>query len=278
MEIRYLGTSAAEGCPALFCKCNFCESLRHSNQIESFRTRSQVLINHDLLVDFPPDTYLHFLRDISLDLSSVRHVLITHSHEDHFYPEDILTHCDCFSGTVHETLHLYGNETVYNRFLNCLDAAPAAYHAKQYLCPHLLKPFVTVSVGGYKITPVLADHDPAELCYLYIIEQSGKTILYGNDTGIQICNKTWEYLGKFHYDLVSMDCTACTTSVTRGHMGIPNNLQFAERLKKLGCITSATRFILTHFSHHYALPQEQLEDLAALHGWMVAYDGKCVRI
>ncbi len=244
MQIKYLGTAAAEGCPALFCKCNFCESLRRSNRSEWFRTRSQVLINHDLLVDFPPDTYLHFLRDVSLDLSAVRHVLITHSHEDHFYPE----------------------------------AAPSYYHAKQYLCPHLLEPFVTVSVGDYKITPVLADHDPAELCYLYVIEQNGKTVLYGNDTGIQLCSKTWEYLEKFHYDLVSMDCTSCTTAAARGHMGIPNNLQFVERLKKLGCTTSATQFILTHFSHHYALTQEQLEDLAALHGWMVAYDGKCVRL
>lgn len=70
IEIRYLGTAATEGCPALFCKCNFCESLRRSNQNEWFRTRSQVLVNHDLLVDFPPDTYLHFLRDVSLDLSA----------------------------------------------------------------------------------------------------------------------------------------------------------------------------------------------------------------
>ena len=80
-KIQYWGTAAAEGVPGIFCNCETCRLAREEKG-RKIRTRSQILINDDLLVDFGPDTYMHTLR-YDFDLSRLPHVLITHPHEDH---------------------------------------------------------------------------------------------------------------------------------------------------------------------------------------------------
>ncbi|MEG0693168.1 MAG: hypothetical protein RR444_08815, partial [Oscillospiraceae bacterium] len=60
MKLTYLGTAAAEGWPALFCTCPSCRSsAEHGGK--SIRSRSQSLINDDLLIDFPADSYWHII-------------------------------------------------------------------------------------------------------------------------------------------------------------------------------------------------------------------------
>ena len=61
MKITYLGTAASEGLPAPFCTCEVCRRAREAGG-KSVRTRSQALVDESLLIDFPPDTYLHWLR------------------------------------------------------------------------------------------------------------------------------------------------------------------------------------------------------------------------
>ena len=56
MKILYLGTGAAEGVPAVFCNCDTCREARRRGEKE-FHSRSQVLIDGELSVDFPPDAY-----------------------------------------------------------------------------------------------------------------------------------------------------------------------------------------------------------------------------
>ena len=84
MEIQYLGTAAAEGLPALFCDCETCRRARDIGGKE-VRTRTQSLVDGKILLDFPPDTYAHALRH-SLRLGQIQHLLVTHSHMDHFFP------------------------------------------------------------------------------------------------------------------------------------------------------------------------------------------------
>lgn len=91
MKIKYLGTAAAEGIPALFCRCDICKEARKRGGRE-IRTRSQAIIDEKLLIDFPADSYLHILH-YNMDFSSIEHLLITHSHDDHFYPFDLRCVC-----------------------------------------------------------------------------------------------------------------------------------------------------------------------------------------
>lgn len=88
MKFRYLGTAAAEGWPAVFCNCDHCHRAKKAGG-RNIRTRSQALINDDLLIDFPSDSYHHALH-CGLDFSACRYLLVTHSHTDHFSPTDLL--------------------------------------------------------------------------------------------------------------------------------------------------------------------------------------------
>jgi phosphoribosyl 1,2-cyclic phosphate phosphodiesterase len=87
MKISYLGTAAGEAWPGVFCDCDLCRKARTLGG-KNIRTRSQALINEDLLLDMPPDHYLHILYG-GLEPGRVRTLLFTHSHSDHCYPNDL---------------------------------------------------------------------------------------------------------------------------------------------------------------------------------------------
>ena len=88
MKIKVLGTAAYERVPAMFCSCPICNYAREHGGKE-VRTQAQVLINDDLLVDFGQDSFYHSLR-FGVDFQQIKNILITHSHSDHFIPEDFL--------------------------------------------------------------------------------------------------------------------------------------------------------------------------------------------
>ena len=81
MKIKYLGSGASEGFPAMFCTCDNCKRAKLAGG-KNIRTRSQTLINNDLLIDFNQDTYAHVVYG-GLDLLLVKNIFITHYHEDH---------------------------------------------------------------------------------------------------------------------------------------------------------------------------------------------------
>ena len=70
MKFRYLGTAASEGWPALFCNCEYCLKAKKLGG-KNLRTRSQAIVNDDMLIDFPGDTFAHMLAT-GMDFSKVR--------------------------------------------------------------------------------------------------------------------------------------------------------------------------------------------------------------
>ena len=87
MRVTFLGTAAAEGFPAVFCNCRFCKEARILGG-KNLRTRSQSLVNDDLLIDLPADTYHHFLMN-HIEGHKIKYLFVTHPHQDHFYPEEL---------------------------------------------------------------------------------------------------------------------------------------------------------------------------------------------
>ena len=109
MKFQYLGTAAAEGIPAIFCQCENCEKCRKAGG-RNIRTRSQAIINDDLLIDFNADSYMHFLNN-NTDTSKIKYCLITHTHSDHFYPDDFNMRISGFAHLKDNfPLTLYGSE------------------------------------------------------------------------------------------------------------------------------------------------------------------------
>ncbi len=291
MTIKYMGTAAAEGWPALFCNCESCKKAQALGG-KNIRTRSQVLVNDDLLVDFPADTYMHMLYR-GFDLPAINHLLITHTHQDHLYIEELEMRYKWFANDVKGVLHLYGNDALVKKFdtvYKTNGGKPDPEHGMYGVvdCTELTE-FETVKIGNYNVTAMLAAHAKTEKCFIYLIETPEKTLLYGNDTGY-FPEATWEFLERHtngsadgtvsgkKIDMVSMDCTCLRFKEGTNHMGLEDNLEVRETLKARGCVHENTVYVSTHFSHNGQMSHDEIEAYMEPHGFIVAYDGMVVSI
>jgi phosphoribosyl 1,2-cyclic phosphate phosphodiesterase len=273
MRMKYLGTAAAEGWPALFCQCEACVKAKQLGG-KNIRTRSQCIIDDTLLVDFPPDTYMHVLNN-QIDLPSIEHLIVTHTHQDHFYPLDLILRGYPYAHLVkNNKLHIYGTDHVGEMYEAALAAEGDSPDIRELVEFHEVTEFIPFQAGEYKVTPLLANHDKRRKCYIYIIDKDDKRILYANDTG-DFPEATWKYLKSagLRFDLVSYDCTSVMHPEGTNHMGIPDNKLVTERLRAMNCIEDQTQIVLTHFSHNGKLMHEEIEQEAAKYGFKVAYDG-----
>lgn len=276
MELQYLGTAAAEGWPALFCSCDICKRARRTGGKE-LRTRTQALLDETILIDFPPDTYTHALQ-YKLQLGKLRHLLVTHSHMDHFFPVELIHRHEHFGHGAQGMLHVYGNEAVEKAFYDAVLIDRFRVHPLDDAVRFVtVKPFEDFMADGYHIIPVPADHDPREVCLIYIIEKDGTCMLYGHDTGMNLSMEAWECIFSHSYDLVSLDATMGTKQINGYHMGLADDLAFVKLLEEHGCVGQHTVKVINHFSHNGEMTHEQLDAFAKEHGMLAAYDGMKVR-
>lgn len=273
MKFKFLGTGAAEGFPAMYCGCAYCEAARKSGG-KDLRTRSQAMIDEDFLIDYPSDSFIHAMQ-YRLRMDSVKYIFVTHSHLDHFAPEDATMRGLAFAHNIREPLvTVYGNEAVKKVY----DWAHETMigKIKDGYTYRLLKAYEPVQAGEYTVIPLPARHDPNENCYIFVIRKGGKTILYGNDTGM-LYEEVFDYLKEqnIYFDMVSLDCTMVENPVSDegSHMGIDGVVRVKARLMKSGNADGRTKFFANHFSHNGNPTQERLEKLLLPHGIMPAYDG-----
>ncbi len=273
MKIKFLGTAAAEGIPALFCDCHICQNARKVGGKE-IKTRSQAIIDDKILIDFPVDTYMHALYG-GLDLISVRHCIVTHGHSDHLYEKDFWCRNEGIgNGSVDGTvMDVYMTEltrqSVAEFYDRNVDKSRVRYNT--------IKAFEKFYIDDYRIIPLKARHDVTTEPVLYIIERNDKTLLYANDTGYFL-DETWEYLATYgrKFDMISLDCTGMLLPDHRhSHMGLSVNVEVVERLKQMGLCDEKSVIYVNHFSHNGEATHEELVVEAAKHGFGVSYDG-CV--
>jgi phosphoribosyl 1,2-cyclic phosphate phosphodiesterase len=272
MKLLYMGTGSAEGIPAAFCSCPVCLEAREKKG-KNIRTRSQALLDGKFLFDFPPETYSHYVSSnfTAPDLPAIRHVFITHSHGDHFYPEELLNRRPGFVASEPiETLHVYGNLTVGRLIANLEETH------KLKLCYDFryAKPFEPIEVDGYRVTSLPARHNPDEECLIYAAEYGGKAVLYAHDTGI-FPEPVWDYFfkAKSRFNHVSLDCNHMVHKAGNTHMGIPDCIEAREKLLAMGAADAKTVFVLNHFSHNGGLNHDDLCKAAEKENFVVSYDG-----
>ncbi|MGI5878435.1 MAG: MBL fold metallo-hydrolase [Christensenellales bacterium] len=266
MKLKYLGTGASEGIPGVFCPCPVCENARLVKGRE-IRTRSGALLDDWILIDLPPDTYAHALTH-GIALGALRSLLVTHSHHDHFAVREIEYRHRIFANLPDDAppLVVYGNSAV-GQALGSLShdmTGRVAYHQ--------MKAFETTDIDGYRITPLPADHNPAEDCFIYYIERDGRRLLYAHDTG-EFPEAVFEWLAGRETHLVSLDCTLEGRDHSRGHMGFPANMRMRDRMRAVGAAHDDTVFVSNHFSHNGGMTHAQLVDLARPEGFLIAWDG-----
>jgi phosphoribosyl 1,2-cyclic phosphate phosphodiesterase len=286
MRLRFLGTSAGELYPGIWCCCRNCQAARAGSPKD--RRQSATLYvapsgdasTESLLIDFPSEIADQVIR-YRVDLKSLSHLLITHSHGDHWFPyllrwrrrpQDIT-----FTPPIHiggprftelPRLHVYGNaavEQILHRELG------------EDLSPFDLEYHRTVAgdrfaAGGWMVTALLANHDVGqEEALHYVIEGDGATLLYGLD-GDTFLPETRAALRSFRFDLVVLESTYGYGD-GRNHRNFARVEAEADWLRNDGLLMPSGRIMATHFSPHHCPPHAETSAYLAARQILAAWDG-----
>lgn len=281
MKVVYLGTAAAEGIPGMFCACETCRRAMERGG-RNIMTRSQMLVNDDLLVDFNADTYQHFLK-MNKTLWNIEHILITHAHTDHFTFEEFFCR---FEGIGHgvkvEKLKMYMSKVAYDIMMRCIEAREIDPNglAKRFEFV-IVEPYTTIKVGEYTVHVLPARHASENEALLYVIEQNGRTLFYGNDTGV-FSEDIDDYLKKqgVKINLLSLDCTNCDKVYNYyTHMNMAEGKTIEQRFRKKGLLAEDVKLYYTHFSHNPGYIYDDLVEIARdKYGFNVTYDGLVLEV
>lgn len=284
MKLLYLGTAAAEAIPGVFCDCEACRHARKAGGKE-IRTRSGALVDGVLKLDFGPDSYMQMLRS-GLEFWKLRALLITHSHADHFRPDELGYHRAPYGYFPEGTcLTVYGNGKVGEMMQPILNDS---------LAFRRMIPFEPVEIEGYTVTALEAVHTlqpdgdrwpiihnsttyyRSEEALFYLIEKDGASILYAHDTD-EFSPADMEFLSGKKIGLISLDCTNGSLNPDYiGHMGAEDNLRMREKLLACGAADEHTVFVANHFSHNGVCSYEQLQ--ALMPGFVISHDSMEIRV
>lgn len=271
MRIQILGTAAAEGWPAIFCMCNTCERARAAGG-KNIRTRQSVQIDQIFKIDLPPDTHYHQFK-FGLKLGSLKHLFITHSHEDHLALNEIHYLKPPFAHNLsNPPLKIYGNPTVVQAVESLTKRGDLPVQTVA------LRPFEPVKADYLTFIPVPGTHKPDETCLTYVVQSDSVTVLFAWDTG-SYPEESLSHLCKFQFDAVIIECTQGTLDMpSTFHMGFEGVVRFRDTLAEHKAINANTRFILTHFSHNIGLLHDELTAIAQAEGMEIAWDGMNIEL
>jgi len=267
MNVTLLGTASAEGWPGLFCRCESCARARRLGG-KNIRTRSSSLIDGVLKIDFPPDI-LHQVIQNNLDLQSLKAVLFTHGHDDHFSVPELQYLGKYFTSEAIKTvLPIYGPPDVIERLRELLNPmlVPVALHTLQM--------WKRTCVAGYGVTPIRAQHDTSRECYNFLIQdESGTTLLYATDTGWYE-EETWHFLAGKWIDGIVVECTkGLKQDGYMAHMCIPEIIRMRDKLQAMGTLAPGAPIVTTHHSHLCGMMHEELSAVLAPSRIQVGFDG-----
>jgi phosphoribosyl 1,2-cyclic phosphate phosphodiesterase len=312
LRLTFLGTGAAEGFPALWCRCQRCQTARARGG-RNLRFRSAALVNDDLLLDVGPDLVASAVR-LGLDLAPVQALLVTHPHTDHLDPTVLMWRRKGFVTTPLPLLHLYGSARTIVRAgrPEGREASPESLR----VVPHTFRPFqrFEVTTGGppepdprfpdhpqpvpetplrrYEVWTLGASHArPEDEASIFVVRQvegpeaqpgGAPALLYATDTG-PFPAETWEALDRLGAEGLRLQATAVDSTLGdgpdgAGHMSIHQMAAHQDELARRGLLAPGARRLGHHFSHGRTPPYEELCALLEPRGIEVAYDGLSVTL
>ncbi len=257
MDVVALGTGSADGWPNPFCACASCSSERAAGRL---RGQTSMLVDGRLLLDCGPETPRAAER-AGVDLTGLRHVLITHQHPDHCSPAFLLFRSWAATGP----LDVVGPPDV-------VDAC------RMWVAPDSPVRFVAVSpgdrlrLGEYDVRVLAARHGAAGTAVLYDVTSASARLLYATDTAA-LPQETVDAVRDAAFDVVLMEETF-GDKVDHGtdHLDLQTFAAQVRRLREAGAVTGGTDLVAVHLSHHNP-PTDELSRRLADWGARVVDDG-----
>lgn len=267
MKIKFLGTAAAEGWPAIFCNCEACNKAR-INKGKDIRTRFSLMIDEKYKVDFPPDSYHHMLK-YDLDYTKLEYLFITHPHSDHLLPIEFEFRGRWYCNLRDDhRLNIYGWEETIKKIKQEVAEGnePILHEVKEFDC---------IETEDFKVYVLPANHMHVGVdhpyIYLFNRKVDNKNFLCAHDTGY-FFPEVWEFLKKFKIEIVSLDCTHGGGSSLNNHLGHKETILVKEKMEELKIFNNGV-FIVNHFSHNGKWSHEEMCNYFQRYGILVAYDG-----
>lgn len=241
MTLRLLGTGAADGWPAAFCRCSSCTAERAGGRV---RAQACALLDDTVLLDCPPSAPLAAER-LGVDLSAVTLILFTHQHSDHFSPATLMYR----SWSTDRPLTVAGPPGVVRAAREWLpDDAAVTFRA--------VRPGDTFTHGDHTVRALAADHptrlgrDGEPEAVLYDVASPATRILYATDTG-PLPEETVAAVGGAAYDAVVLEESfGDRTDHGTHHLDLATFPVQIRRLREVRAVVERTKVVATHLSHH----------------------------
>ena len=282
MDLLFLGTGAAEAIPAMFCRCDYCARARKSGG-RDLRTRSSFRIDAKHQIDMSPDCYKQAM-DNRLDFFDLEHLLITHSHDDHFDFMQLLSR-ECAVPTSDRPLYVYmqreGASWAIDLFSRHMDPKDMAACLKKYrIVP--LDYFQEFRAGELDALAIKANHagyGAGEFGLNFLIRlPDGRKLLYATDTG-WYQDETWDCLRGKKADIVILEATFGDRldrgEHPEGHLDVRSASETLATMSDIGFIEPETRVYITHINHKHSMLHDDMQlafDSSRVRA-TVAYDG-----
>ncbi|GAK55554.1 hypothetical protein U27_02388 [Candidatus Vecturithrix granuli] len=288
MNLIFLGTGAAEGVPAMYCRCEYCTQVRKTGG-KDLRTRSAFRIGDRYQIDINFDNNWQMHR-CGIDMYAIEHILITHTHADHFQFEEIVAKEMSVSGQANgKLLNIYMSLPAKAWIENLLASlyTPKVYEKKLRILNeryriHGLEYFREYHIGDLDVETLKGSHrlregDEYAMNYL-ILFPDGTRLLYALDTG-WYPEETWDFLEGKTVDVLILDCTfggrTDRPEYPAGHLDLLSFVKMLERMIAINFISARTRIFATHINPHQGLLHEALQKKfdETRFNVTVAYDG-----
>ena len=271
MKLSFLGTGAAEGIPSIYCSCKTCQFARKYKG-KDIRNRSAVLIDNELCIDFGPDIH-HSFQSMGLDASKLKILLITHSHFDHFYPENLEIRSKRYLREEINDLIILGNPAVFYK-LSLLGYSDKALHIIRKEAPV----YKNLKIYDYMIIPIIANHAHEFGGALnFVIKKKERTVIYATDTGMY-AEEQMVMLKGLNADAIILDATNLYACTSENHLNISGFLSMIKELRLNNCIKNDSLIIASHFAHGGVPNHRILEKRLKEHGIIAAYDSMQIEI
>lgn len=293
--MRFLGTGAAETLPNPFCDCPVCTAVRRDGRAYHKR-RSCFRVNEEIMVDFGPDV-IDAAHEYGEDFCGLRHILFTHSHDDHLSLPN-LSLLGMSQHRFEDPTQLWFSPEAFAWVCANLQAANPDFHAERQPNgtvllmfgngnAYLLRPLpcnTWLELGEVRVKAVRSSH-PAwgkgELAWNYLFDlPDGRRLLYACDTGVY-AEQTLHTLDGEMLDILILECTFGSRRLPEGsgHLDAYTFVAMLETMLDRQIITPATRVYSTHLNHKHTFTPLRLQEYFNRHAPLpvcVARDGDVI--